>query len=144
MEQAINKQGAHGVPAYSIVPGDAPKNTEQTREALKAAGCDGVVVMRVVGQKERLTYTPGYYYGPGPYPYYGAWGYGWGGAYSQGYLTTDTQVSVQTLVYSLTQDKLIWAGTTNTMNPSNVDGFVNELSKAVVWQLKQEKLLAGN
>ena len=33
MVQAINKQGAHGVPAYSIVPGDAPKNTEQTRDS---------------------------------------------------------------------------------------------------------------
>jgi len=140
MVRAIDKQGARGVASYTIVSAEGLKNTEQTREQLRAAGCDGVVVMRVIGQQEKLSYTPGTYYG-GAYPYYGAWGYGWGGAYSPGYLTQDTEVSVQILVYSLTQDKLIWAGTTKTLNPSNVDSFVNELAEAVVWQMNQDGLL---
>ena len=39
----------------------------------------------------------------------GYYGYGWGGVYSPGYITTDTIVSVEILVYSLKQDKLVWA-----------------------------------
>ena len=141
MVRALDKNGARGVPSYSIVPAEGLKNTDQTRQLLKNAGCDGVVVMRVVGQQEKLSYTPGAYYG-GPYPYYGAWGYGWGGAaYSPGYVTQDTEVSVQILVYSLVQDKLIWAATTKTLNPSNVDSFVNELSGAVSWQMQQDGML---
>ena len=61
--------------------------------------------------------TGGYgapYYGS----FYGYWGYGWGAVYDPGYLRTDTVVMVETLIYSVTQDKLVWAGHSKTTNPS--------------------------
>ena len=48
--------------------------------------------------------------------YGGFYGYGWGAAYSPGYLRTDTIVHVETLVYDLNQNKLVWAGQSKTRN----------------------------
>jgi hypothetical protein len=38
---------------------------------------------------------------------------------------TNTIVIVETLVYSLRQNKLVWAGESRTTNPTNVDAFVH-------------------
>jgi len=139
--RAIDQRGGRGVAAYTIIPDELLKNSDATRQKLKDAGCDGVVVMRVLGQQEKLSYVPGTYAGPGPYPYYGAWGYGWGSVYSPGYMTTDTEVSVQTLVYSLVQEKLLWAGTSKTVNPTNIDSFVTEVANAAAYQMSLSGLL---
>jgi hypothetical protein len=38
-----------------------------------------------------------------------------------------TIVTVETLIYSLGQDKLIWAGQSQTTNPSKVGPFIREM-----------------
>jgi hypothetical protein len=71
----------------------------------------------------------------------GYYRYGWGAVYEPGYLRTDTIVTVETLVYSLADDKLIWAGASQTTNPSSLDGFVRELAGKVADQMRKEGLL---
>jgi hypothetical protein len=140
----LTARGAHGIAAYTLLPNDQRGNVEAARERLKTAGADGVVVMRVIGKDQRVTYTPGYastfpvYYNQfGPY-----WSYGWRTVYEPGYLQTDTVVSVETLVYSLKQDKLLWAGTSHTTNPANVDTLVNEVADAAAKEMSKQGLLA--
>ena len=139
---ALSKRGAHGVAAYTILPDEARMDSEAARAKLKAAGANGVVVMRVVGKDQQITYTPGYagpsYYGGfGPY-----WGYGWGSVYEPGYLQTDTLVSVETLVYSLDRDKLLWASTSRTTNPNNINALVAEVSDVTAQEMVKQGLLA--
>ena len=139
----ITARGATGVPAYTMVPDAVRGDGEKARAALKAAGANGAVVMRVVGKDQQINYTPGtpmpgYYNGFGPY-----WGYGWGQAYSPPTVTTDTIVSVETLVYSLTQDKLLWASTSRTTNPGNLDELVKEVADATAKEMAKQGLLAG-
>jgi len=56
----LTARGAHGIAAYTLLPNDQRGNVEAARERLKAAGADGVVVMRVIGKDQKITYTPGY------------------------------------------------------------------------------------
>ena len=138
----ITNRGARGIPAYTIVP-DAPQmSADAVRAKLKDAGVNAVVVMRVVGRDQRITYSPGYvvadpYLGFGPY-----WGYGWGTVYSPGYLQSDTLVSVETLLYGLQSDKLLWASTSRTTNPSDLAGLVNEVAHATANEMVRQGLLA--
>lgn len=139
----LTARGAKGVPAYTLVPDSVRGDGEKARAALKAAGANGAVVMRVVGKDQQINYTPGapmpaYYNGFGPY-----WGYGWGTAYSPPTVTTDTIVSVETLVYSLTQDKLLWASTSRTTNPNNLDKLINEVADATAKEMAKQGVLAG-
>ena len=141
----LNKLGVRGVPAYTLLPTEQVRDKDQAKAAFEKAGADGVVVMRVVGQEKELTSTPGGCYAA---PYYGSfwggggyWGYGWGAVYDPGYLRTDTIVSVETLVYSLKQDKLAWAGRSETTNPSKADDFIKELTAGVVREMKKVGLI---
>jgi hypothetical protein len=139
----ISRSGAIGVPAYSLVPDSLRGDGDKARAALKEAGATAAVVMRVVGKDQQVNYTPGttmpaYYGGFGPY-----WGYGWGSAYSPGYVTTDTIVSVETLIYSLTQDKLLWASTSRTTNPGNLDQLVTEVANATAQEMVRQGMLPG-
>jgi hypothetical protein len=138
----LTARGAHGIASYTLVPNAQRGDVEAVKATLKQAGVQGVVVMRVVGKDQTITYTPGYvappYYGGfGPY-----WGYGWGRAYDPGYLQTDTYISVETLIYSLNQDKLLWAGTSRTANPSNLNKLIQEVADAAAKQMTEQGFLA--
>jgi hypothetical protein len=138
----LNARGAHGIASYTVIPSAQPKDSQLALERLKQAGCTSAVVMRVVGKDQEVSYSPGYvapvYYGGfGPY-----WGYGWGTVYDPGYLRTDTYVSVETLVYSLQQDKLVWASTSRTANPSNLDTLINEVADATAKEMVRQGFLA--
>jgi hypothetical protein len=62
-------------------------------------------------------------------------------AYDPGYLRTDTLVYVETLVYDLRQDKLVWAAQTKTMNPSKVESFISELVAKAASEMRKEGVI---
>jgi hypothetical protein len=138
----LNERGAHGIATYTLIPTEQLRDMNAVHTRLAQAGVEGVVVMRVVGKSRQISYTPSVATFP---PYYrrlsGYWGYGWGAVYEPGYLRTDTLVSVETLVYSLEKDALLWAGTSRTTNPSNIDRFVGELADAVGTEMTKQGLL---
>jgi hypothetical protein len=137
----LTAKGAHGIPSYTLVTNDQRGDAEGARYRFKSAGASGIVVMRVVGKDQQVTYSPGapmpaYYGGFGPY-----WGYGWSNAYSPGYLQTDTLISVETLIYSVQQDKLLWAGTSRTTNPNDLSALIGDVANAVTQELTKQGLL---
>ena len=123
---------------------NAQDNEAAVRREVQDAGVDAAIVMRMVNEQQKLSYTPGMSY-PSYYGgFYGFYGYGWGMAYSPGYLRTDTIVSVETNVYDLDGDELIWAGVTETFNPNEVSQMVNEIANAVSKDLRNRGLLDNN
>jgi len=144
MAREISKRGAQGVPSYTVIDERLIRDEKFARSAFERLGFAGSVVMRVVGNQTQVTYTPSYWTA---YPYYGHfwggyWGWGWGSVYAPGYLATDQVVSVETLIYSLRQDQLVWAGVSRTIDPSNVDSFIEELAGAITDQMKSDGLLS--
>ncbi|HEY2796583.1 MAG TPA: hypothetical protein VGK26_01725 [Thermoanaerobaculia bacterium] len=142
LARQISAHGAQGVAAYSIFGDEDIRDQAMVRKKLESLGFAGIVVMRVAGKETQVTSTPGTYYGS---PYYrtwgGYWGYGWGAAYSPGYLTVEKVVKIETLVYSLDQDKLVWAGVSRTVEPTQVDSFVTEVAKACAEQMEKDGLI---
>lgn len=139
---AITKGGAQGVPSYSLVAANVAPDEAKARAQVEGAGATGVVVMRPVDSSKEVVATSTYM-GPTYGPYWGGYyGYGWGGAWGGGVdVRTNTIVTVETLVYSLSQNKLIWAGQSNTTNPSKVDAFVRELATAAQREMTKAGLL---
>jgi hypothetical protein len=56
-------------------------------------------------------------------------------------IRTYTVVSVETLVYSLRQNKLVWGGQSTTTNPSSVDRLVHDTATKVARELERQGLL---
>jgi hypothetical protein len=79
-------------------------------------------------------------------PYYGGFygGYytfGWGMTYSAGTLEVDRVVHVETLVYDLSTDRLVWAGMSDTMNPDTAQKVVEDLVKEVGKEMRKQGLV---
>lgn len=141
----ITRRGGQGVSAYSLVGATEISDTAAAKARLKLEGFAGIVSMRMLGSKEQLNYSPGYYTAM---PYYGSpygyWGYGWGATYSPGYVYSDTKVTVETLVFSLEQDKLLWAGTSETTNPERTADFIREVANAAAGEMQKSGLIGGS
>lgn len=144
LAQELKARGIVAIPAYSLIPKELVQDKEKAKEFLTQAQVAGVVAMRVVGKDKQVSGSPGGYWGS---PYYatfwgsGYYGWGWGGVYDPGYLRTDTIVVVETLIYSLEQDKLVWAGQSETTNPSKVGPFIKELVAKVATEVRKQGLV---
>lgn len=145
----LDMHGADGVALHELLPDAAPGDEAAVRAALEDAGVEGVVVMRPVGTRTEVSSTPATYTGPVYGQFWGGYyGFGWGAPYATGVvmggdIRTDTIVSVETLVYSLRQNKLVWAGQSRATNPTNVDRLVRDMAERTARELERRGLLAG-
>ncbi len=129
LARELTSRGAQGIAGHTIVPKEVTEDQDKVKELLSSAGVVGAVVMRVVGQKQEISSSPGMISYTGSYypSFYGYWGYGWTAMYQPGQIRSDTIVSIETLLYSIQEDKLLWAGLSKTTNPENIPKFINEL-----------------
>jgi hypothetical protein len=151
LARELTARGAMGVPAYTLFPNGQPDDEAVVRAELERNGFAGVVTMRPVSTDKQIVSTPPTYAYAGP-AYGGFWGgyypYGWGAAYgptvvSPGEVRTETIVTIETLVYSLRQNKLVWAGQSRTTNPSNVDKVVKETAEKAAKELQRQGMLTS-
>jgi hypothetical protein len=141
-DQVAKRIGGGAVSSYTLVSTDQVK--EASEEALKQKLTDGkfthILLMRLADVEKETSYVPGtttgYYGGYGRY-----YGYGYGMYSTPGYYTTDKNYFVETTVYSVNPDKLLWTGTTKTVNPSKIEKTVNEIADAVSEKMKKDGFL---
>ena len=136
LARELSLRGAQGVPMYSLLP-DADHDEAKARAAAERAGVVGVVVMRPVRVDKEISSTPATYSGGFWGGYYGVgWGAPWGpGVVSGGEIRTDTIVIVETRVYDLRQNKLLWGGQSKTTNPANLNRLIDDTAKQVTKDL---------
>jgi hypothetical protein len=140
VKRISERHQVEAVPSYTVLMESDLRNAEHAKQIVKEAGFDGAVALRVVGVDKEVNYVPGTY----PSPYYNFWGYydyAWPAVYDPGYMQTDTIVNIETLVYSLKDDKLVWTGTTESFNPSDLDDLVAGIGAAVSTQMRKEGLI---
>jgi len=138
LARELSARGMVGIPGYQLVGTQPVRDSENLRSKLEQAGVDGSVIMRVVDRRQELNYVPG---GPAYMSMYGYWDYGWGMMGTPGYMQTNTVVSVETLVYGIKQDKLLWGGVSETTDPSNLDAFIKEVVQEAGKEIQKSGLI---
>ncbi len=123
-------------PAFSVVPDDEIADGARVQARVVDAGFDGAVVLRLLGRRVQQTYVP-----PPPGPMWGYYGGAWPMAYDPGYVRQDDLVDVETRIYSVEEGRLLWAGTTESTNPTDVRRTVKEIADAVASELRREGLV---
>lgn len=124
--------------SYMNLGPDQQNLDEASFKALvKKEGYDAVLTLHLVDIQNSTSYVPGSYQGG----YYGWYGMNYGGFYSPGYYQQDKNYIVETNVFSVSQDKLLWSGVTSTLNPTNVNRTIDEIWNAVITRMKREKFL---
>jgi hypothetical protein len=123
-------ENATAVASYTYLkPGDTDQAAVEQK--LKADGFDGLIVMRLKNVEKSQNYVPGSSYG-------GWYGYRYG---SPGYITTDETFTVETNIYSLKDAKLLWSGTTSTLNPTKMESTIDAIISTIKYELKRQKLI---
>ena len=140
----MRSRGLDCYAGYTVVPGELVKDREKAKEFLKRAGISGAVLVRLVGDEERTTYSSGTVWHTMPYynSFWGYWNYGWSSVYIPGYTWTDRVVTVETVIYSIEKDTLIWAGRSEASNPKDIRKFVDGLAEATGKELRKAGLVA--
>ena len=132
-DQLVKRLGSSAVASYTLMSADYIKEAsgEKFTEKLKQDKFNYVLLMRLADVQKETSYVPGtttgYYGGYGRY-----YGYGAGMYSTPGYYTTDKNYFVETTVYSVDPDKLLWTGTTKT---------VNDIATAVAEKMRKDGFL---
>jgi hypothetical protein len=140
----LNERGAEGVAMYTIMPAASPGNEDEVRAALDGMGFAGAVVLRPVDTKTEVVAEPIYVRPNYVRLWGGYYGYGWRAPWHSIVVTdlhTRTVVSVEVLVYSLRQNRLVWGGQTESSETQNVERLVHTTAKRVARELQRQGLL---
>lgn len=143
MVQQLQAAGVQAVPGYTTVPPDARRAEAPFAAAVAATGADGVILVRLIRVDTKTQVSTMMMPGPmiGPWGgFYGPGFYG-GGFYAVPEVTQYDVASVETNVYSVATRTLVWAATTQTVNPTTVAKEAPEFAGIIIGQLRARGLL---
>jgi len=150
MAKTLKSRGIDAVKSNDVFP---PKfsvtqdlTKEQLAEAIKKTGCDAVLTLSVLDVKAVESYHPGTSYYPMSYGYggyYGYYNYYYPQVYSPGYYSVDKTYYLETNMYDMKSDKLVWSVQSEASNPTNLSDAFKSYSYMLIKHL-QSKGLAKN
>jgi hypothetical protein len=131
-DQLVKRLNSNAVASYTFLTTDmlTAASTEALSQRITQDKYNYILMMRLADVEKETSYVQGtttsFYGGYGRY-----YGYGAGMYTNPGYYTTDKNYFVETTVYSVNPDKLLWTATTKTVNPSKLEKSVNEIADIV-------------
>jgi hypothetical protein len=144
IEDRIVRQIPNSVPSYTFIENAESVDREALRRLMHEKGFDGVLVMRVADIDRQITYVPGATTWPGDF--YGYWGNAWTYPYDPTYfygdgVYGDYVIIIETALYSVSTDKLLWAGRSRTSDPSSIRKVADQVSTRAVDDMRKQRLL---
>ncbi len=139
----IEGRGAAATASYRLISREDTQSPDVVKKAILKGMFDGAVTWRTIGVTLETQYIPSIG-GPGPRGFWGYYDVGWASEYSPGYLQTDRIVRVETMIYQVTpgSDRLIWAGTSDTVDPASLDSTIDGVADATINGMRAAGLFA--
>jgi hypothetical protein len=132
------------IPSSSMFAFGTSLDSTALRGYVHNSGADLLAVTRLVDVEKEQVYVPGStYYTPAP-AYYGYYGYyysSWGMVSTPGYYETQHVYRLETNVYDVASEKLVWSGLTETVDPSNAEDGANSIAAVIIDDMLQRKVL---
>lgn len=149
-EQA-NQRGIAAVKSTEHFSPDFYQNIPTENNLLKQirnTGSNAILTISLINKESETRYVPGTN-SYAPFPYYGWYGgfysyfnYWRPRFYDPGYYVTDKTYFMETNLYDIASNKLIWSAQSETINPGSIDNFVRTYPKVLVSQLIKDGLLS--
>lgn len=136
----LTARGFQAVASYRIIPAPVLKNTEEAKGWYEKSNVEGVIALRPVKKEARTAYNPGTWVSPYYGTMWGYYGYGWGSVYIPGSVDRNEVIIVESTIYSLPKNQLLWGGVSETKDPKTLQKFIGDLVKASVEQLQEQGL----
>jgi hypothetical protein len=147
MSNQLKVNGVKSTKIVDILPYKFTGNPEEKNiilEKVRENKNDGILTFTLIKQKDETRYVPGSA-SYAPYGAYGSFGgyYGYYGArmYDPGYYTQDEIYFIETNLYDVATEKLVWSVQSKTWNPSNINQFAQDFTRAITQQLIKSNVI---
>ena len=142
MSEALKQQGVEGI-ASNMVLGSKELSKENLREAAKESQADGLMAVRLTGvDEEQVYHAPTYSV---PYPYYYTWDTYYPHMHEHvgmpGYTATYKFYNVETNVYAVNTEKLVWSAASQTVDPKDINRESKEFADKIVRTLQGNNII---
>jgi hypothetical protein len=132
----FNSRGVAAVASMSVAPTVEDLDEESVKKKARELDIESVIVTKLLSvDKER------YYVSGQPTRYYGYYDRATGRELSPGFWAEYEIVKLETNLYDVASDKLIWSAASETFDPPPIEKFVQSLSKKIIDDLTKRGLL---
>jgi hypothetical protein len=142
--QALQKEKVMPLVGSKFLPANAAADEPTLKQAIKESGANLAAVTRLIAVDKETSYVPGStYYSPAP-AYYGMYGYynsSYAMVHDPGYYQENTIVKLETNVYDVATEKLVWSGVTETLNPETAQDVANSVAYTVTADMVKSKVI---
>lgn len=122
------------------MPPDLKLKKEVILDTVSQHGNDAVMITHLAGIEEKDIQTRA---DPGSGGFYGYYGRIYRTRRAPGYSSTSTTIRLETNLYDVKTEKLIWSGQTKTWNKDSQKEIMNDVIAAVIKDLQKSKLLTS-
>jgi len=134
----LTARGMQAVATYRMAPKEELQSAERAKGWFERANVDGVIALRPVSSEKRISYNDSLWMSPSYNTFWGYYGYGYSTVVVIGDVPKDTVVTVETLIFSVPTNQLLWAGVSETRNPKTLQKFVEDLVKESARQIQKQ------
>lgn len=150
--EQLKSHGVEAVASYKLIKSDEKIERDTVLKAIEGMDIEGVIVTHVTATDEETIYRPGTSYG-GYGGGYGGYGGGYGGSmygyyphvntyvHSPGYYTTHETYTLETNLYDVETEELVWSARSRTFSPESVQEVIVDLIKLLISDLEDKKLI---
>jgi len=144
--ESLREAGAEAEASYKLIKSSEKFDRDTIVKAIEGSEITGVIVTHMVAVDEETIYRPSMDY----MPMYGG-GY-YGGLYSYyphvnsyvtrpGYYTTHETYTLETNLYDVESEELVWSARSRTFSPESVQEVIVDLTKLLIKDLEEKDLL---
>jgi len=123
------------------MPADLELKKEMILSAVNQFRNDAVIITHLIDEEEKEAFTRGDEAHRGYYGFYHS-RYSYSYARDPGYSSTSINLKLETNLYDVKTEKLIWSGQSKTWNKDSKDQIINDVIKVVIDDLQNNKLIS--
>lgn len=162
MVKALNTAGTHAVASYTVLSTSQKLSKTAITAAVKKQGYNGIIISRFVTVKSNSHYVKGdsYVVPNGAYSmgypsgfydagyngfyrsgYYGYYQNSYSVVHEPDYMVTTKSIVLETNLYSVKSNMLIWSGRSTTVNPESASKVIPSVTTAISKELLKEGVI---
>ena len=137
-KQLKARKDKEAISSATLLPNESDLIREKIARVSRVNGFDAVLAIQLLGVDKKIQSVPGtMHYEPTSSYYLGIYD----PAYTPGHVVQHEVVILETNLYDVKSERLVWGGTTETFNPSSVEQLVDEMAAVVLESMDKAKVL---
>jgi hypothetical protein len=139
----FKQRNVQATSSYRVITDEELRDEKILDDKVNASGSDTILMTRLIDIRKDTQYIPpDYVYAPPSY-YHG----GWHGYYNRAYMvspgyTVEYETAVlETNLYDLKNDKLIWSARSDAPTDGNIGKHIKDFARSMINQLAEAKLI---